>query len=173
MVFVGSSSIRLWDLKQSFPDRTLVNCGFGGSVIADSTHFAPRLVIPWKPQLVVFYAGDNDSANGLSAVRIASDFQTFAATVHDALPGCRILYIPIKPSPQRHKLRPLQQEANALIAKQCAAQAKQLQYVDLATPLLADGGMLRPELYEKDGLHLSLAGYGIWSRILRPYLVPP
>lgn len=172
VVFAGSSSIRLWDLKQGFPDLPLVNCGFGGSVIADSTHFASRLLIPLKPRLIVFYAGDNDSAKGLGAGRIAADFQTFAETIHTALPECRILFIPIKPSISRAKLLPLQQEANALIEQQCsAAKAGQLQYVDLATPLLGEGGSLRPELYQSDGLHLSEGGYEIWNKILRPYLM--
>lgn len=170
IVFTGSSSIRLWDLKKYFPDSVLANCGFGGSMIGDSTHFAPRLLFPLKPRLIVFYAGDNDSASGHSAARIADDFQTFAKTIHTTLPDCRILYIPIKPSIAREKLLPLQREANALISKQCTAQPTRLQYLDLATPLLGKDGTLRPELYEKDGLHLSPAGYEIWSDLLRPIL---
>ena len=173
VLFLGSSSIRLWDLKHSFPDLPLINCGFGGSMIADATHFTPRLVIPLKPRLVVFYAGDNDSANGHSAARIAGDFRSFSETIHAALPGCRILYIPIKPSISREKLRPLQQEANVLIRNQCAARPGQLQYLDLATPLLGEGGSLRAELYEKDGLHLSPSGYGIWNKLLHPHLLQP
>jgi lysophospholipase L1-like esterase len=170
IVFTGSSSIRLWDLKKYFPDSAAVNCGFGGSAIQDSTHFAPRLLFPLKPHLIVFYAGDNDSAAGHSAARIADDFQAFAKTIHATLPDCRILYLPIKPSIAREKLLPLQKEANALIAQQCTAQPARLQYLDLATPLLGKDGALRPELYEKDGLHLSPAGYEIWSSLLRPIL---
>lgn len=170
IVFAGSSSIRLWNLQESFPDLPVTNCGFGGSVISDSTFFAPRLVIPLQPRLIVFYAGDNDSSNGRPAARIAGDFKAFAETIHAALPQCRILYIPIKPSIARQKLLPLQSEANALIAKQCAAQPQHLQYLDLATPLLGPDGTLRPELYKKDGLHLSPAGYQIWNQLLRPSL---
>ena len=140
-------------------------------MIQDSTHFAPRLVIPLKPRLVVFYAGDNDSANGRSAARIAADFKAFADTIHAALPECRILYIPIKPSIARQKLRALQQDANSLIEKQCAARPGLLAYLDLATPLLAKDGTLRPELYKEDGLHLSPAGYQIWDSLLRPHLL--
>ena len=170
VVFAGSSSIRLWDLKKSFPDLPLVNCGFGGSIIADSTWFAPRLLLPWKPRLIVLYAGDNDSSEGHTATRIADNFKAFAATIQKDLPDCRILFIPIKPSIARQKLRPLQSEANALIEKHCATQPDKLQYLDLVTPLLGPGGTLRPKLYQKDGLHLSPAGYEIWSRILRPHL---
>ncbi len=170
VVFAGSSSIRLWNLEKSFPGLSFVNCGFGGSMIADSTWFAPRLLLPLKPRLIVFYAGDNDSANGQAAPRIAGSFKVFCDTIHKDLPDCRILFIPIKPSIARQKLLPLQREANALIEKHCATQPDKLQYLDLATPLLGPEGTLRPELYQKDGLHLSPAGYEIWSRILRPYL---
>src|SRR5262245_14434475 len=40
VLFAGSSSIRLWDLKASFPDLKAINRGFGGSQIGDSTYFA-------------------------------------------------------------------------------------------------------------------------------------
>jgi len=170
VVFAGSSSIRMWDLKSSFPELALTNCGFGGSCIADSTYFAPRLLLPLKPRLIVFYAGDNDSASGLPAARIAEDFKTFAVVIHTALPECRILYIPIKPSIARKALRPVQAEANHLIALHCGTRSGCLQYVDLATPLLDKEGALRPELYQNDGLHLSAAGYAIWSDLLRPLL---
>ena len=173
VVFAGSSSIRLWNLKKSFPNLALVNCGIGGSVIPDSTHFAPRLLLPLKPRLIVFYAGDNDSANGAPAVTIAEDFAAFATTINAALPECRILYIPIKPSIAREKLLPVQKEVNQLIETYCGAHPGQLQYVDLATPLLGGEGRLRPELYMADGLHLNPAGYEIWNRLLRPWLVQP
>jgi dTDP-4-amino-4,6-dideoxygalactose transaminase len=71
----------------------------------------------------------------------------------------------------RNALLPLQKEANALIARHCAAQSAWLEYLDLATPLMAADGSLRPELYQKDGLHLSPAGYAIWNALLRPHLL--
>src|SRR5689334_23351105 len=58
VLFVGSSSIRMWkDLAADFPDTKVINRGFGGSEIADSTYFADRIVIPYQPRLVVLYAG--------------------------------------------------------------------------------------------------------------------
>ena len=170
VVFAGSSSIRLWNLPESFPRLILSNCGIGGSLIEDCTAFVPRLILPLQPRLVVFYAGDNDSAADHSAARIAADFQAFAAAIHRPLPDCRILYLPIKPSPARQKLWPIQRQANALIAQYCASQPSTLQFLDVATPLLGPDQTLRPELYQKDGLHLSPVGYAIWNNLLRPHL---
>lgn len=170
IVFAGSSSIRLWKLDEAFPGLPVVNAGFGGSVVADSTHFAPRIVIPLKPKVIVFYAGDNDSANGLPAKQIADDFTGFADLIQSSLPGCRILYIPIKPSIQRAKLWPLQSDANSRIRTFCESRPATLEYLDFATPLLTADGKTQPELYQKDGLHLSPAGYAIWNKLLRPKL---
>src|SRR2546425_5649528 len=41
VVFVGSSSIRLWKtLAQDFPKHHVLNRGFGGSEISDSAYYA-------------------------------------------------------------------------------------------------------------------------------------
>src|SRR4051812_19049654 len=65
IVFVGSSSIRMWkSLAQDFPQHNVLNRGFGGSEIADSTFFADRIIFPYEPRMVVLYAGGNDIHNG-------------------------------------------------------------------------------------------------------------
>ena len=53
ILFVGSSSIRLWNLKESFPAIVTSNHGFGGSQLADSVHFFERIVAPVKPSVIV------------------------------------------------------------------------------------------------------------------------
>ena len=78
VVFAGSSSIRLWDVKKSFFDLAATNVGFGGSEIRDSTHFAARIILPCKPSAIVFYAGDNDVANKRTPKQVADDFAEFA-----------------------------------------------------------------------------------------------
>ena len=61
ILFLGSSSIKLWDLEEWFPGRKTLNRGFGGSQISDSLYYADRVVFPYSPGIIVFYAGDNDS----------------------------------------------------------------------------------------------------------------
>ena len=76
IVFYGSSSIRLWkSLAQDFPDYSVLNCGFGGSRLADCARYANRLVLPRKPSAVVIYAGDNDLALGTAPEKAFQSFQ--------------------------------------------------------------------------------------------------
>jgi lysophospholipase L1-like esterase len=169
VVFVGSSSIRGWDLSKSFPGGDVINRGFGGSELADSVHFAPRIVLKYKPRLVVLYAGDNDLAAGKSPERVLADFRAFVEVVEQGQPGTRIAYLSIKPSIKRWKLIDKIREANSLIKAACEKDER-LQYVDVATPMLGKDGQPRPELFAKDGLHLNAEGYQLWASIVKPYL---
>jgi len=172
VVFVGSSSIRFWTtLAEDFPGVVSVNRGFGGSELADSVFYADRIVIPYKPRLVVLYAGENDLNAGKPPETVLADFRAFRAKVHAALPATRIIYLAIKESPSRAKVRPQVLAANRLIAADCAADAR-CTFVDVAAPLLDARGGYRPELFREDQLHLLPSGYAIWTRVLAPYLKP-
>src|SRR5204862_2402388 len=64
VLFTGASGIRMWKtLAADFPDQKVINRGFGGSEMADATYFAERIVIPYKPRVVVVQAGGNDINN--------------------------------------------------------------------------------------------------------------
>lgn len=167
--FAGSSSVVRWDLKKSFPDLNAVNVGFGGSVIRDSTHFVPRIIAPHKPAAIVFYAGDNDLNGTRKPEEVADDFKAFVAAVHKDVPKCRILFLSVKPSTARWKRFDEQTKANALIRTICGRDEKLL-YVDLVSPMLGSDGMPKPELFVKDGLHLSQAGYDLWNPVVRKAL---
>jgi len=169
VLFVGSSSIRLWRTHASFSDLPVVNRGFGGSHIADVTHFADRVVLPYKPRVIVFYAGDNDIASGKPAHRVFEDYRTFVGIVHAKLPDARILFLAIKPSESRWSFWPETKKANELI-RGLSANDKRLFFIDVATPLLRPDGMPDNALFLKDKLHLNPAGYEVWARTLTPAL---
>src|SRR4051812_3699231 len=116
VMFLGSSSIRLWKtLAEDFPAVSPVNRGFGGSTVPDSTRYFDRIVAPHKPRLIVFYAGDNDIAAGHAPERVLGDFKAFVSLLHGRLPDTRLLFIAIKPSPSRAKFATQSQEANRLV----------------------------------------------------------
>ena len=169
IVFVGGSSIRLWDLKESFPDQTLINRGFGGSQLIDSVQYADRIINKYRPRLVVVYAGDNDLAAGKSAEQVRDDYRALVAKIHTALPETKIVFLAIKPSIARAKLIETQKKTNQMIADDIARDPR-LVFLDIGTPLLDVDGKPRPELFVKDGLHLSKAGYAIWTGLVAPLL---
>ena len=169
ILFVGSSTIRLWQTADAFPDLPVINRGFGGSTIADVNYFADRIVFKYKPRTIVFYAGDNDIAAGRSPDRVFADFETFAKSVHERLPGTRLIYLAIKPSPLRWKMWPQSQTVNARVKELIEKNSRDL-YVDIATPLLGSDGQPRKELFRDDGLHMNLKGYEAWNNILAPIL---
>lgn len=169
--FVGSSSIVQWDLKKWFPDSGYINVGFGGSVINDSTHFAGRIVAPFKPSVIVFYAGDNDIGAGGKAEQVASDFRAFVATVRKDNPTCRVLFLAVKPSIARWKKFDEQKKANALVKAFCDA-GEGLTFVDVVPLMLGADGAPNPDLFVKDGLHMSPKGYELWTAAVNRELKP-
>ncbi len=169
VLFLGSSSIVGWDLNKWFPDLEAINRGFGGSQISDSIHFADRIAIPYKPRVIVFYAGDNDIASGKSPDRVAADFQRFIAKIHASLPKTRIVYVAIKPSIRRWALVGKMRQANQSIRKLCEGDER-LVFLDVDTPTIGADGKPKAELFRSDGLHLNAAGYRLWSDLVRPYV---
>lgn len=165
ILFVGSSSIRLWNTAKAFPDRSTVNVGFGGSEIRHSTAFAERIILPVKPKAIVFYAGDNDIAKKRTPQQVAEDLQAFVAKVHQSLPQCQILFIAIKPSPSRWALFDQQREANRLIQGLCEKNP-QLRFIDVVPSMLGPDGKPIPEHFVKDQLHLSEQGYQNWQKLV-------
>lgn len=170
VLFLGSSTIRLWhSLEQDFPELAVVNRGFGGSQIEDSIRYAPRIVLPLKPRTIVFYAGENDLAEGKTPTQVCADFRHLVADLHAALPGTRLLFIALKPSPCRANLLDAMRQANALIGDWIQTDSR-LKYLDVFTPMLDATGAPRAELFADDHLHMNAAGYALWTQILRPRL---
>ncbi|PYR69964.1 MAG: hypothetical protein DMF87_23130 [Acidobacteria bacterium] len=171
IVFIGASSIVRWDLKKSFPElgEQAINRGFGGSLAADSVRYADRIVIPYKPRMVVFYAGDNDVEANHTPQQIADDFTAFDRKVHAALPETQIVFISIKPSIRRFPWIEQIKGANALVKQYCATHPH-LTFVDIVPQMLGPDGKPRKELLVEDGLHMTPAGYKIWNDALRPIL---
>lgn len=167
--FVGSSTIRGWDLPAHFPHQTVINREFGGAHISDILAFWEALIPPNDPEAIVFYCGDNDIAARKSPERVASEFRVFLARVRETLPGSQVLYLPIKPSLKRWHLWPQMQDVNERI-RSLADESSDLVYVDVASPMLGSDGLPRRELFRADGLHLSAEGYAQWAATLGPIL---
>ena len=169
VLFVGSSSIRLWATRNCFPDFAVINRGFGGSQISDVNYFLERVVLKYKPRLIVFYCGDNDINAKKSPEQVFADYQEFVSRVHADLPKTKIIYISIKPSGARWNLWPKMKQANEMI-QSFSVENKHLYYADGAACLLTEKGEPDDSLFVKDRLHLNEKGYAKWKTVLMPVL---
>lgn len=173
VLFIGSSSIRMWDtLASDFPHVPVINRGFGGSQIRDSTQYAGRIVVPYAPCHVILYAGDNDLHGGRSPLQLREDFRAFVSRLRRDLPRARISYISTKPSPARAELLDAQREANAMIAAQ-ARRMRDVGFIDVFDPMLGDDGQPRESLFLADRLHLNESGYDLWRTLVGPHVRCP
>jgi lysophospholipase L1-like esterase len=170
VLFVGSSSIRLWKtLPHDFPQYRVINRGFGGSQIADCTYFADRIVIPYQPSAIILHAGSNDLAAGKTPKRVFADFTEFVEKVRSALPATPIAFLSINPTPARWALAEKQKETNRLIRNYMAGK-KGLAFIDLWEALLGPDGRPRADLHIADHLHPNAAGYKIRIQLVTGYL---
>ena len=170
VLFVGSSSIRLWrTLEKDFPSVKVINRGFGGSQIEDSTYYADRIIVPYQPRLVVLYAGDNDLAAGKTRDRVFEDYKEFVSKLRQRLSDVRIAFISIKPSLARWNLVDKITSVNEMV-RRYASKDKRLIFIDVFPAMLGMDGTPRPELFVSDGLHMTPAGYALWKSIVTPYL---
>jgi lysophospholipase L1-like esterase len=171
VLFIGSSTIRFWDtLAKDFPEYKVINRGFGGSQLSDSVYFADRIVIPYKPRLIVLYAGSNDINAGKSPQTVLADFRAFVARVRGPLPDTRIAFLSISPAPSRWSQADKQREANRLIRDYVATDTKHLDYIDCWKQFLGPDGKPREDLFRRDRLHNNAAGYKIRAEAVRPHL---
>lgn len=128
-----------------------------------------RLVIPYKPRLIVVYAGENDLAEGRAPEQVLRSFKAFVEGVRARLPVVRIAYVSIKPSIARAALMPQIRSTNALI-KDYVATVGNAEYIDVFTLMLNQQGLPRIELFGEDKLHMNTAGYAIWRAAIAPAL---
>jgi lysophospholipase L1-like esterase len=171
IVFVGSSTIVDWDPVKYFPDLKIINRGLWGSSLIDTVRLVNRIVLPYEPRLVVVYAGDNDVDAGQTSEDVAVQFERLVKAIHARLPQARIVFIGIKPSPQRWLTIDRARAANDLIRAICSRDDR-VAFLDVDGVMLGWDEKPRKELFADDGLHLSPQGYQLWTTLLRPFLLP-
>ena len=170
ILFVGSSTIVRWKtLPQDFPGQPVINRGFGGNQIVDSTHFADRMIFPYEPRLIVLRAGGNDINAGKSPEQVLADFKDFVAKVHGKLPKTEILYISQPPTIARWNERDALKKLNTLVADYVKTD-RRLKYVETWDTTLDSDGQPRPEVFVEDKLHFSPEGYKLLIERVRPFI---
>lgn len=168
-LFVGSSTIRLWQTQQDFSKYSTINRGFGGSQLVDLNIYVNRIITKYHPKAIFVYSGENDLEQGKSPDMVRYDFQELVRNIRHQLPNTPIYYIAIKPSPARWQLEKQFLTTNQAI-KAYTETVENVDYIDVHHQFLDASGKPDFKLYQADRLHLNQSGYAILNKAIYPYL---
>lgn len=171
ILFVGSSSIRLWvDFTKTFKDYTVLNRGIGGAVTADIDRYLEDIVFPYQPKQIVLYIGENDLLEASDAEQVFKSIKKLYTDIRTRLPEVPVIYLAIKGSPSRVKEFNKAKEANSFI-KSYLRDKKNTVFIDVFMPMLDKNGEMNPSIFKADQLHMNASGYAIWNKLLFPHLL--
>lgn len=167
-LFIGSSSILLWDtLKRDMAPKEVIQRGFSGATLAGIAHTLESMVYPYAPAHIVLFAGANDvvAVPSISAREIFHSFRQIADGVAQHLPETCLIYIAITPVPARMAVWPKAVKVNQMV-RSYANERDNVFYLNTDQEFLDDSASPLTELFVSDGIHLSPSGYAIWTRLL-------
>lgn len=172
ILFIGSSSIRLWkDIATDMAPYHPIQRGYGGARWTDVAVFAERLITPHEFHAVVFFVG-NDIVGGDDDRTPEEVVQLFAgvhAVAHRHQPDAAIFYVAVTPTESRLKAWPKIKAGNSLVRKFCQQQ-KNTHFIGTESIYLDGEGKPRAELFLNDKLHLNRAGYVRWAAAISSHL---
>jgi hypothetical protein len=178
ILFVGSSSIRLWSqIREDMAPYPVIQRGFGGSKLSDVAWFADRIIYPHRFRaLVLFVANDiTGSPDDKSPGETATLFRHLVKTVRKNFRSEPVFFIEITPTNSRWSAWPRISEANRLIAETCGREPG-CYFIRTSKFFLGTGGRPNDALFLDDRLHLNREGYKLWAKLIKEALdseLPP
>ena len=170
ILFVGSSIFRQWTGVQAhMAPLPVFNRAFGGSRTPEQVHYMERIVLPYRPRVIVYYCGSNDVNANETAETIAANYETFSERVRVALPGTRVYFASIIKAPQKRDRWDVVEAANARV-RAYSARTPGRGYIDLHPALESAPGQPRMDLYLPDQLHYLPAAYDRMAAVVRPVI---
>ena len=172
ILFLGSSSFRLWEtIESDMSPHRVVRRAFGGAKYRDLAIFTPQCVQGLRfGQAMIFIAND---IRGKEDDSTPETVQQFANWVIDAVraeqPGAKIFLVAVTPSSSRFEHWPKIQRINRVL-QTLAKERSNTVYIATARDFLDADGFPRDELFQEDRLHLNAAGYRLWAERLKSAL---
>lgn len=173
ILFVGDSTFTRWKtIHDDLPEYTVINRGFGGSQMSDLLYYTERIVLPYKPRMIVVQEGGNDIHSGRAPEQLLTDIKAFVAKVRTTLPEVPIAICSIVPNSARWSEADVRRTANKMI-KDYIASEKNVVFIDLFDAFLGPDGKPNDELFVADRMHPSPSGFQLRARLTKPFLGAP
>lgn len=169
VLFLGSSSFRLWDSIQiDLAPLQVVRRAYGGARYRDLAIHTSELIRGLRfKKAVVFIANDitGSAQEDIDPQTVSKLARLVVWQLRQEQPEVEIHLLAVTPTPLRYKHWPRIQVTNAMLRK-IAESTPGVHYIPTAYAFLDRDGTPRPELFKEDRLHLNEVGYQIWSKIV-------
>ena len=155
LLFVGSSSIRVWStLQEDIAPYSFIQRGFGGSKSPDVARYLKRIVYPHSFSAVIIFVGNDitGSPNDLTPKESVHNYREMVKIIRARYVKQPIFFIEITPTQSRWKYWPLIQQTNAGLKAFCQ-KGKNLYFIETAQSFLNEKSEPRNELFRDDHLH--------------------
>jgi lysophospholipase L1-like esterase len=167
-ILLGNSITEEFDLLYYFPDTKLLNRGISGDHIDGLIERLDFSVIRLKPSRLFILIGINDIGAGDTDSTILSHFDQLLLELFNNLAATTVYIQSILPTRSEWSNCPREQIIRLNARMKERAEHFQYNWIDLYSHFVDNGGYLNPEL-TSDGLHLNVAGYQLWYKILKSY----
>ena len=168
LLILGSSSIRLWkNAENDLAPYRVIRRGYGGAKFSDVAVFAERLIQPHQFRGMVMFVGNDISGNesDLTLKQIEPLVRHIVSVSHAHQPKTPVFLIEVTPTLKRFDVWPEIRQLNAML-REVALSTPDTFFIATAGHVLDRDGNPRPELFRDDKLHLSEAGYTLWSSLI-------
>lgn len=170
ILFMGSSSIRLWKtLVEDMAPLPIIQRGYGGAHFRDLIFFVDTILNQHDLSMVVcFVANDiSQSKADESTEKILKNFDYVVRRIRKKHPAIPIVQLSITPTESRWHLWPQINTLNASLKAYCETH-KNIYFLETTPHFLNAAGEPKNELFRKDKLHLNKAGYALWKSLIKP-----
>lgn len=170
VLFLGNSITEGGDWKNLLGDSTVVNRGIGGDV---TFGVLKRLdeVARFMPSKVFLLIGINDLSKGIPEEVVLQNILTIVSELKTQSPGTHVFVqslLPVNPSFKNFPADYALNESVITINTQLSKIEKKFgyTYIDIFKGFADKDGLMTTK-FSTDGLHLNLAGYQHWVKMLK------
>lgn len=172
ILFLGSSSIRLWNsIVQDIAPWKPVRRGYGGSKFCDVALYTPQLIRGLKYQAAAIFVANDITGSELD--KTPEEIARLAKVVIDSIraerPDAPVMLISITATPSRFKHWTRIEKANRALEK-LSSELKNVSFLETQASYLTPEGEPKPEYFVKDMLHQNPDGYRVWGGLVRKKL---
>ena len=173
ILFIGSSSIRLWNtIEEDMKPFPVIKRGYGGAHFRDMVFYTDRILAKHSPEMIVcFVANDIKGVpEDESPKKVLRLIKYFIKQVREQHPSIPLTFIEITPTSSRWKQWNDIEEMNRLVKELCARK-EGLYFVSTANAFLDEEGKPNDSLFISDRLHLNPEGYAVWNQLIKSEII--